>query len=100
MRTAIDRIEGLWYKLRMLAVGLDGPTCVLCDNQLVVLSSTAPETALKRKHNAINYHQTREAQAAGIVLIAKEPTKTNIIDFLTKSVPGPRLRELSGTVLW
>jgi hypothetical protein len=100
MRTAIDMIEGLRYKLRMLGVGLDGPTCVLCDNQSVVISSTAPETALKRKHNAINYHRTREAQAAGIVLIAKEPTETNISDFLTKSVPGPRLRELSGTVLW
>jgi hypothetical protein len=98
MRTAIDMIEGLRYKLRMLGVGLDGPTHVLCDNQSVVISLTAPETALKRKHNAINYHRTREAQAAGIVSIAKEPT--NLSDFLTKSVPGPQLRKLSGTVLW
>jgi hypothetical protein len=100
MRTAIDMIEGLRYKLRMLGVGLDGPTHVLCDNQSVVIRLTAPETALKRKHNAINYHRTREAQAAGIVSIAKEPTETNLSDFLTKSIPGPRLRMLSGTVLW
>ncbi|KAI2500927.1 hypothetical protein MHU86_13534 [Fragilaria crotonensis] len=35
-------------------------------------NSTKPESTLKKKHNAIAYHRVREAQAAGIVRIAKE----------------------------
>ena len=55
---------------------------------------------LAKKHNSIAYHRVREAVAAGTVLIAKEPTATNLADMLTKSLPGPRLKTLcSSSVL-
>jgi hypothetical protein len=35
----------------------------------VVKNTTAPESALKKRHNAIAYHRAREAQAAGIIRV-------------------------------
>ena len=101
MKTAIDMIEGLRYKLRMMGIlPLNGPTSVFCDNQSVVNNTTAPESVLKKRHNAIAYHRAREAQAAGFIRVAWESGETNIADLLTKLMPGPRLKDLIGYVLW
>jgi hypothetical protein len=100
MKTAIEQIEGLRYKLRMMGVPLDGETNVFCDNEAVFKNSSVPESTLKKKHNAIAYHRTREAQAAGIVRIAWEPGATNLADLLTKLLARPRLQELVKCVLW
>jgi hypothetical protein len=100
MKIAIDLIEGLRYKLRMMGIPLNGPTSVFCDNQSVVKNTTAPESVLKKRHNAIAYHRAREAQAAGFIRVAWENGETNIADLLTKLMPGPRLKELIGYVLW
>ena len=99
-KVAVEMVEGLRYKLRMMGIQVDGPTNVFCDNESVVKNSTKPESTLKKKHNAIAYHRVREAQAAGIVRIAKEDGETNLADMLTKCLPGPRLRELCSRVLW
>ena len=48
----------------MMGVELDESTAIYCDNETVVKSTTAPESTLKKKHNAICYHRAREAQAA------------------------------------
>ncbi|KAI2511614.1 Reverse transcriptase (RNA-dependent DNA polymerase) [Fragilaria crotonensis] len=98
-KVAVEMIEGLRYKLRMMGVQVDGPTNVFCDNESVVKNSTRPESTLKKKHNAIAYHRVREAQAAGIVRIAKEDGETSLADILTKCLPGPRLRQLCSRVL-
>jgi hypothetical protein len=100
MKISIDLTEALRYKLRMMGVPISGPTNVFCDNEAVVKNSTMPESTLKKKHNAIAYHRTREAQAAGTIRIAKEPGETNLADLFTKLLPGPRLRELSKRILW
>jgi hypothetical protein len=100
MKTAIDMIEGVRYKLRMVGISLVGSTAVFRDNQSVVKNSTAPESVLKKRHNAIAYHRAREAQAAGIIRVAWEDGATNITDLLTKLMPGPRLKELIGYVPW
>ena len=100
MKIAIDMIEGIRYKLRMMGIPLNGPTSVFCDNQSVVKNTTAPESVLKKRHNAIAYHRAREAQAAGFIRVAWENGETNIADLLTKLMPGPRLKELVGYVLW
>jgi hypothetical protein len=100
MRNAVEMIEGMRYKLRMMGIEVDGPTNVFCDNDSVVTNSTRPESTLKKKHNAIAYHRTREAQAARIIRIAKEDGETNLSDILTKCLPGPRLRKLAGRIMW
>ena len=57
---------------------------MFCDNESVVKNSTRPKLALKKKHNAIAYHQRRNAQVAGAVRIALEDGETNLADILTK----------------
>ena len=54
---------------------------------------------LKKKHNAIAYHRTREAVAAGIVRIAWEDGRFNLADALTNLLAGPRLRQLISCIL-
>jgi hypothetical protein len=100
MRFAIEQIEAFRYKLRMMGVPIDGPTNIFCDNEAVFTNSTKPESTLKKKHNAIAYHRTREAQAAGMVRIAWEDGNYNLADVLTKLLPGPKLREMMGYILY
>lgn len=100
MRVAIEMIEGLRYKLRMFGVPIDGPCNVFCDNDGVVLNTTNPDSKLTKKHAAINYHRCREAIAASTIIVAKEDTKTNLSDCLTKLLDGVTLRELMYRILW
>jgi len=93
-RIAVEMIEGLRYKLRMFGIPIDGPTNMFCDNESVVINATKPESTLKKKHCAVAYHRCRESQAAGVTQWCHEPGETNLADVLTKSLPGPRLREL------
>ena len=94
MRICVDMIESLRYKLRMFGIPIGGPTNVFCDNRGVVANASRPESTLNKKHNAICYHQVREAAAKGIVRIAKEDTVTNTADLLTKSLPTEQHQEL------
>ena len=100
MRMATELIEGLRYKLRMFGIPIEGPTNVFCDNQSVVLNTQLPESMMKKRHNAIAYHRVREAVAAGTMRVAKEDTKTNCADALTKSLPDSQRRELLRSILW
>jgi hypothetical protein len=72
MRIAVELVESLRYKLRMFGVPIEGPTNVFCDNEAVTENAIFPESTLKKKHNAIAYHRTREAVAAGTIRVTKE----------------------------
>jgi hypothetical protein len=101
MKTAIEQIEGLRCKLCMMGIPIEGPANVFCDSEAVFKNSAFPESTVKKKHNSIAYHQTREAQAAGTVrIIAWEPGDTNRADILTKLLAGPRLRQFIRMILW
>jgi hypothetical protein len=97
---AVDMIEGLRYKLRMMGIPLDGPTSVFCDNKGMVKNTTVAESPLKKKHVTISYHRCRKALAAGFIQLAKEDTKTTLPDAFTKPLPGPRWKELMGRILY
>ena len=57
LRIATEIIEGLWYKLRMFGVAIDGPADVFCDNQSVVTNVSIHSSVLNKKHNSICYHR-------------------------------------------
>jgi hypothetical protein len=87
MRIAVELIEALRYKLRMFGIPIEGPTNVYCDNEAVTKNVINPESTLKKKHDAIAYHRSREAVAAGTIRVTKEDGKTNLADILTKLLP-------------
>jgi hypothetical protein len=100
MRIAIDLIEGLRYKLRMMGVPVKESTKVYCDNDSVVKSTTHPDDTLKKKHNAINYHGAREAQAAGHIQIAWIDGNGNLADAFTKVTVGTWRIYLYSRIWW
>ena len=92
LKIATELIEGLRYKLRMFGVPLSGPARIFCDNESVVINSSHPDSALKKKHCSIAYHKVREAIAAHKQLVYYEKTETNLADLLTK--PLHHLKQL------
>ena len=90
MHVALEHVESLRYKLRMLGIPIDGPCDMFCDNNAVVQNSQAPHSTLQKKHNSISYHRVREAVAGGTILVHKESTDTNVADLLTKLLPWPK----------
>jgi len=85
MKTAVEIVEGLRYKLRMMGVPIDGPCNVKADNMSMVRNSSIPESQLKKKSNLIVYHYVRERAATGIAIINYEPAGSNVADMLTKT---------------
>jgi hypothetical protein len=84
----------------MFGVPLAGPTNVFCDNQSVVHNASTPESTLTKKHNAICYHRVREAAAAAIIRVAKEHTRSNLADGLTKPLPRESRARIFGTIMY
>jgi hypothetical protein len=75
----------------MFDIPLSGPTCVFCDNEVIVLDVTHAESTLQGNQTSIAYHWCHEAQAAGYVQIGFEEGRSNPADILTKLFPGPKM---------
>ena len=90
MRTAVEMVESLRYKLRMFGIPIDGPANVYCDNEAVTKNTSIPESTLKKKHHSISYHRCREAVAAGTMRVAKQGTEKNLADLFTKVLTADR----------
>jgi hypothetical protein len=60
MKAAVDQIEALCYKLRMMGVPISGLASIYCDNESVFKNCAFPESTIKKKHNAIAYHRTQQ----------------------------------------
>ena len=97
MRTVVEHIEALCYKLRMFRIPVEGLTNVFCDNEAVFKNTMIPESTLKKKHNSICYHCCREAVAARVMRVAKEGTLTNLADMFTKTLMPDPIQSNQGT---
>jgi hypothetical protein len=65
-------------------VALDGAAWILGDNMSVYLNTTVPSSVLKKKYNAIAYHQVREAITARVMRFACMKSEENVSGVLTK----------------
>ena len=90
LRTCMESIVALRYKLRMFGVPFEGPTHVLCDNKSVVDNSSKIDSRLNKKHNAIAYHAVRWAVAAATIIVGKIPGEWNLADAMTKRLSAMR----------
>ena len=84
MKTCVEDISALRYKLRMFGVPIDGNATVLCDNKSVLDNSSKLSSKLNKKHNSIAYHAVRWARAADIIKVGWIDIKINLADALTK----------------
>ena len=99
-RIATDMAAELIYTLQMIGVPVDGSALLLGDNKSVVINTTIPSSALKKKHNAIAYHRVREAVAARLIRFCHIDTSQNIADVLTKPLSGPQFHHLVKPLLF
>ena len=91
LRTSVDKIQALRYKLYMTGVPIDDPTNIF--NRTVCNSAQRLDARLGKKHNAINFHRIRESVAGKWCRIAFEPGETNLADFFTKILPTYKRRQ-------
>ena len=94
MKTAVEMVEGLRYKLRMFGVPIDGSANIYCDNEAVYKNTVMPESTLRKKHHSIAFHRCREAVAAKTICIAKQGTDKNLSDLFTKILTVARRKFL------
>ena len=56
MKQCYEYIHGLRYKLRMMGIPVEGPTCIYGDNLSVLANTTIPDSTLKKKSQSIACH--------------------------------------------
>ena len=100
MKTAVELVEGLRYKLRMMGCPLEGPTHIKADNMSVVHNCSKPTSTLKKKSNSVAFHYVRERCAASVCSVTYISTLLNIADMFTKSQPGIVRKRLAEEVLY
>ena len=76
-RVACKEAITLHYMLRSLGVTVPGPTRLCGDNLGMIMSSTNPDSEIKKNHVAISFHKLRESAAARIVNLIKVCTTEN-----------------------
>ena len=60
IKTVVEIIEVLRYKLRIFGIPVEGSANVYCDNEDVTNNKTIPESTLKKKQHFIAYHRCQE----------------------------------------
>jgi hypothetical protein len=73
----------------MLGAPIKELSHIFCDDTSVVCHTIAPESALRKKSDAIACHCcVQEAVAMKEILIVSKPADTNLSDLMTKVLPG------------
>jgi hypothetical protein len=100
VKTAVEMVNVIRYKLRMMGLMFDGHAPLRVDNMSVVVNTSAPESTLTIKSNATAYHFTKESVAADILRISYKTKKSNKGDILTKTHTGPERQRLISAILY
>jgi len=92
MKIGMESLRQLRYKLRMMGVGISGPSYIYGDNMSVIHNTQRPESEsmLKKKSNSICYHAVHESVAMGESLTGHIVTNENIGDLTTKVLYGQK----------
>ena len=99
-RIATDQIIDLRDCLRYLGVRIVTKAVMFGDNQSVITSSTIPQSALNKRHNALSYHRVREAVASGILEFHKIEGSKNPADVVSKHWGFQQVRPLLKPLLF
>ena len=83
-RICTEQITDLRLTLRYLGGKVVGPSFMFGDNKTVVDTASVPHGKLTKRHNALSFHRTRFAIAAGILRFHYISGKRNPADVLSK----------------
>ncbi len=99
MKTGVEALRGIRYKLRMMGIPIDGATHIYGDSMSVINNTSKPESVLKKKNNAVCYHTVRKSVAMGESLTAHIDGDENPADLLTKIICGGKRRYIVNNIL-
>ena len=88
MKQATEYFMGLGYKLCMMRIPVDEPTCVYGDNQSVLSNTTIPESTLKNKTQIIAFRRVREGTARDEWRTVYINMHENVPGMITKHLPS------------
>ena len=66
---------------------------LLCDNQSALFLTQNPVAHKHAKHIDLDYHFVRELVASGKLITMFFPTKIQVADIFTKSLPRPQFKQ-------
>ena len=99
-RICTEQITDLRTTLRYLGVPVEGPSYMFGDNETVVNTASEPHGKLHKRHNALSFHRTRFAIAAGIVRFHHVRGTHNPADVLTKHWDYSSVKEVLKPMLY
>ncbi len=99
MKTGVEALRGIRYKLRMMGIPIDGATHIYGDSMSVINNTSKPKSVLKKKNNAVCYHTVRESVAMGESLTTHIDGDENPADLLTKIICGGKRRYIVNNIL-
>ena len=100
MKTGVEALRAIRYKLRMMVVPLTGPTYVYDYNMSVIYNTSRPELTLKKKINYICYHAVQKSVASGKCLTTHCKTGDNYSDMMTKVLYGEKKRDNVSRIIY
>ena len=100
IKTAMEALHGLSYKLRMMGVPLTEPSYIYGYNMSVIHNTQILESTLKNKNNSIFYHAMQESFAMGESLNSHIPNIFNLADMLTNILSGQKKRYMVEGVMY
>ena len=99
-RTCTEQIIDLRNTFRYLGVPVEHATMMFGNNESVVNTASVPHSRLHKRHNALSYHKTREAIAAGITRFTHTDGKRNPADVVSKHWDYPSVRDTLRPILF
>ena len=84
----------------MLGYNLEPSSLLVGDNMAVVLNTTIPSSAIKKKYQACNYHKIRDSIAEGLIQFAHIRSENSMADILTKPLGGNIFNNLASKYLF
>ena len=93
MKQCCEYIRGLRYKLRMMGIPVEAPTCIYGDYQSVLANTTIPDSTRKKESQSIAYHFVCEGVAKDEWRTSYVYTHNNKADLLTKQLPHGEKRK-------
>ena len=100
-RTYTEQIIDLRTTLHYLGVPVEGPSYMFGDNKTVVETASMPHGKLHKLHNALSFHKTRFAIAAGVTTFHHVSGDTNPADVLSKHWDfGSMWKRLKPILFW
>ncbi len=99
MKTGVEALRGICYKLDMMGIPIDGATHIYGDSMSVINSTSKPESILKKKNNTVCYHTLCESVAMCESPTAHIDGDENPADLLTKVICSGKRRYIVNNIL-